>query len=112
MGELLPLFPLHTVLFPGVVLPLHVFEPRYRRLVQDLTRLPAAADREFGVVAIKAGFEVGVGGVQRLQRVGCAALVTDVSANADGSYELVVVGRRRQKRAQAQRAEQLASRPR
>jgi uncharacterized protein len=95
VSELLPLFPLHTVLFPGVVMPLRVFEPRYRRLLEDLSELPATADRQFGVVAIKAGCEVGQGGGQQIQRVGCAALVTGVTANPDGTYEVVVVGRRR-----------------
>jgi uncharacterized protein len=54
----LPLFPLGTVLFPGLVLPLHIFEERYRRLVRDLTALPEGTPREFGVVAIRAGREV------------------------------------------------------
>ena len=56
---LLPLFPLGTVLFPGLVLPLHVFEPRYRTLVQHLAELPASLPREFGVIAIRRGWEVG-----------------------------------------------------
>lgn len=95
MTDRLPLFPLNTVLFPGVVMPLYVFEDRYRALVEDLISLPADADREFGVVAITVGYEVGDNGVQTIQRVGCAALVTDITANPDGSYELLVVGRRR-----------------
>jgi Lon protease-like protein len=48
----LPLFPLGTVLVPGLVLPLHIFEPRYRRLIQDLSELPEAA-RLFGVIAVR-----------------------------------------------------------
>ena len=95
MSEALPLFPLNTVLFPGVVMPLHIFEDRYRSLVRDLIALPANRDREFGVVAIKLGFEVGERGVQTIQRVGCAALVTEITANADGTFEIIVVGRRR-----------------
>ncbi|MDX6308224.1 MAG: uncharacterized protein QOI06_1270 [Nocardioidaceae bacterium] len=95
MTQPLPLFPLNTVLFPGVVMPLHVFEDRYRALVRDLIALPASRDREFGVVAIKVGYEVGERGVHTIQRVGCAALVTQVTANDDGTYEIVVVGRRR-----------------
>ena len=59
-GARLPLVPLGTVLFPGLVLPLHVFEPRYRTLVRDLDALPADVAREFGVVAIRRGWEVGV----------------------------------------------------
>ena len=45
MGELIPLFPLGTPLFPGVVLPLQIFEPRYRRLMRDLLAQPEAGDR-------------------------------------------------------------------
>jgi uncharacterized protein len=95
VSEPLPLFPLNTVLFPGIVMPLHVFEDRYRSLVRDLIALPPSRDREFGVVAIKVGYEVGERGVHTIQRVGCAALVTQVTANVDGTYEIIVVGRRR-----------------
>lgn len=95
MSEPLPLFPLDMVLFPGVVLPLHIFEDRYRSLVHDLLALPPGRDREFGVVAIRLGYEVGERGVHTIQRIGCTALVTDVTANQDGTFELVVIGRRR-----------------
>ncbi|RKN42321.1 LON peptidase substrate-binding domain-containing protein [Streptomyces hoynatensis] len=54
----LPLFPLNTVLFPGLVLPLTVFEARYRALVRDLLKLPEDGPRPFGVVAIRDGHEV------------------------------------------------------
>jgi Lon protease-like protein len=54
----LPLFPLNTVLFPGLVLPLNVFEDRYRALMRDLLELPAEGPRPFGVVAIRDGHEV------------------------------------------------------
>ena len=95
MSEPLPLFPLNTVLFPGVVMPLHIFEDRYRALVRDLIALSPNREPEFGVVAIKVGYEVGERGVHTIQRVGCAALVTEITANDDGSYEILVVGRRR-----------------
>jgi hypothetical protein len=95
VSDPLPLFPLNTVLFPGVVMPLHVFEDRYRALMRDLIALPATREREFGVVAIKVGYEVGERGVHTIQRVGCAALVTEITANSDGTYEIIVVGRRR-----------------
>jgi len=51
----LPLFPLATVLYPGLVLPLHIFEERYRILVRHLLALPDGVPREFGVVAIRSG---------------------------------------------------------
>ncbi|MGI8578035.1 MAG: LON peptidase substrate-binding domain-containing protein [Nocardioidaceae bacterium] len=95
MSNPLPLFPLNTVLFPGVVMPLHIFEDRYRSLVRDLIALPPDADREFGVVAINVGYEAGDRGVHTIQRTGCAALVTEVTANPDGTFEIIAVGRRR-----------------
>ena len=65
----IPLFPLGTVLVPGLVLPLHVFEPRYRRLLADLAAKPEH-ERGFGVVAIREGHEVGEGGARALHEVG------------------------------------------
>jgi len=53
----LPVFPLGTVLFPGLVLPLHIFEERYRDLVKHLVSRPDGDPREFGVVAIRQGWE-------------------------------------------------------
>ncbi|WP_238007739.1 LON peptidase substrate-binding domain-containing protein [Dactylosporangium sp. AC04546] len=103
---LLPLFPLGTVLFPGLVLPLHVFEPRYRTLVQHLTDLPASLPREFGVVAIRRGWEVGrqteaadasitAGESLSLYEIGCAAEVRQITELPDGRFDLMTVGRRR-----------------
>ena len=91
MRDALPLFPLGTVLFPGLGLPLHVFEPRYRRLVRDLLDAPDGA-RRFGVVAIREGREVGLNGVQSLYDVGCAAEIREVEAYDDGRYRLVTTG--------------------
>jgi uncharacterized protein len=54
----LPLFPLNSVLFPGLVLPLNVFERRYRSLIGDLLEIPEDEPRRFGVVAIRDGREV------------------------------------------------------
>ena len=94
MPQRLPLFPLGSVLFPGLVLPLNVFEPRYRLLVQDLVGSDEDDDavRGFGVVAIKAGHEVGEGNAQALHEVGCVALLREVTETEDGRYELVTVG--------------------
>ena len=93
MAEALPLFPLgHTVLFPGVVLPLHVFEERYRELVRTLVELPRGARRRFGVVAIRQGWEVGEDAVSALHDVGCAAELRRVSRYPDGRYDIVTVG--------------------
>jgi len=94
MGELIPLFPLGTPLFPGVVLPLQVFEPRYRRLMHDLLAHPEAGDqRFFGVVAIRQGWEVeAVAPAEALYDIGCAARVQAVRPQADGGFRIVTVG--------------------
>ncbi len=92
MTERLPLFPLGTVLFPGLMLPLHVFEPRYRRLVDDLLALPEGTARRFGVVALREGREVGNDGARALHTVGCVAQVRQVSRHEDGRFDLVTVG--------------------
>src|SRR5262249_19815747 len=87
---MLPLFPLGTVLFPGLVLPLHIFEDRYRRLVRDL--LDGPSPRRFGVVAIREGRETGVDGGSAMHEVGCTATVRRVTEHEDGRFDLVTVG--------------------
>jgi len=93
MSELLPLFPLSTVLFPGMRLPLHIFEPRYRQLAADLLEQPEP--RRFGVIAIRKGKETGVDGVAALYDVGCVATVRQVESREDGRYDLLTVGTQR-----------------
>lgn len=73
----LPLFPLATVAVPEGLLPLVIFEPRYRALLADLLRLPDE-DRIFGVVAIRRGHEVGQGRAEQLYGVGTAVRVVSV----------------------------------
>ena len=92
MRARLPLFPLGTVLFPGLLLPLHVFEERYRLLVEELTSLPEGASRRFGVVAIRRGREVGDEGVEALYDVGCTAELRRVTAYDDGRYDVITTG--------------------
>jgi Lon protease-like protein len=87
---LLPLFPLGTVLFPGALLPLHVFEPRYRVLVEDL--LAAPEPRRFAIVAIREGHEVGADALRATYDVGCVAEVVEVQPAADRRYALLVLG--------------------
>lgn len=91
---LLPLFPLSTVLVPGLVLPLHVFEPRYRALVADLTS-DGDPDAELGVVAIRQGVEVGGDSPPSTYEVGCTARLRQVTEHPDGRYDLVTTGTRR-----------------
>lgn len=105
MTARLPVFPLGTVLFPGLVLPLHIFEERYRALVRHLMGLPDGVSREFGVVAIRTGWEVaGSGPAGRpapggadvtLYKVGCTAELRQVTELDDGGFDVVTVGRRR-----------------
>jgi Lon protease-like protein len=91
----LPLFPLGTVLVPGLVLPLHIFEQRYRLLVEALVSLPDGASRHFGVVAIRSGQEVGEGGPTALHAVGCVAELREVTPYSDGRFDIVTVGESR-----------------
>lgn len=91
----LPMFPLNTVLFPGMTLQLHVFEDRYRALVHHLLSIPDRSQRLFGVVAIREGYEVGAHGVQSVHRLGCVAQMTTVVPSEDGSFDIEVVGRER-----------------
>ncbi len=88
--ETLPLFPLGTVLYPGLVLPLHIFEDRYKQLIRDL--LDTGEPRRFGVIAIREGRETGIGGVSALHEVGCTATLRDVTEGDDGQYDIVTVG--------------------
>src|SRR5260221_11737212 len=90
MTETLPLFPLGTVLYPGCVPPLQVFEDRYKQLVRDLPNEPEP--RRFGVIAIRVGRETGIGGVSALHEVGCTATVREVVEADNGQYDLVTVG--------------------
>jgi hypothetical protein len=83
------MFPLGTVLVPTMVLPLHVFEPRYRALVQRCL----SGDRTFGVVLIERGSEVG-GGDQRSE-VGTVAEIAEARELPDGRWSVVAVGRTR-----------------
>lgn len=85
----MPMFPLGGVLFPHILVPLHVFEPRYRALVQDCLR----QGQEFGVVLIERGAEVG-GGDTRFS-VGTVARIREAAALPDGRWALVCVGTRR-----------------
>jgi uncharacterized protein len=91
MSELLPLFPLSTVLFPGMRLPLHIFEERYRVLAAHLQAQPESR-RRFGVIAIRKGREVGASGIGALYEVGCVASVRQIAPHPDGRFDLGTVG--------------------
>jgi uncharacterized protein len=86
----LPMFPLGSVLLPGGVLSLHVFEPRYRALVQACIE---SDDHEFGTVLIEQGHEVGGG--DRRRAVGTVARMVQVAELPDGRFAVVAVGTHR-----------------
>jgi Lon protease-like protein len=87
--EELPLFPLHTVLFPYATLQLHVFEDRYREMVRHCLEF----DKPIGVVLIRRGFEVG--GPAETFMVGTAARLVQVHTYDDGRMDVQVRGERR-----------------
>jgi Lon protease-like protein len=81
----IPLFPLHTVLCPGIVVPLHIFEDRYRAL----TRHCLDTGAPFGVVLIRDGAEVGGGGSLALAGVGALVEIREAGRYPDGRYDLL-----------------------
>ncbi len=83
----LPLFPLNTVLFPGQVLPLHVFEDRYRLMIRQCL----AEDTPFGVVLIKRGQEVGDDDAEPYM-VGTVARIIESTHLNNGAMNIVTVG--------------------
>jgi len=85
----LPLFPLNVVLFPGMQLPLHIFEPRYRLMMRRCLE----ADRTFGVAMLVDGREGQSGTVPA--DIGCTAEILEVAPFADGRMNLQSIGRRR-----------------
>ena len=85
------MFPLGAVLLPGAMMPLHVFEPRYRQMIIDC--LAQDGEPEFGQTLITHGHETG-GGDQRAM-IGTVAKMIDINAIGDSRYALVAVGTRR-----------------
>ncbi|MFH8475218.1 LON peptidase substrate-binding domain-containing protein [Streptomyces sp. NPDC018000] len=116
----LPLFPLNAVLFPGLVLPLNVFEERYRAMMRELLKTDADEPRRFAVVAIRDGREIaptaagmpgavstpvdrgpadgfGPDPIQAFHRVGCIADAAKIRERPDGSFEVLATGTTRVK---------------
>ncbi len=85
----IPLFPLNVVLFPGGFLPLHIFEERYKLMIQRCLD----DESEFGVVLIRSGVEVG--GNAEPHSVGTAAHIVNVKKEDDGRMNIMVAGRER-----------------
>lgn len=82
----LPLFPLNTVLFPGMALPLHIFEERYKLMIGECVR----DSRPFGVVLIRTGSELGEGAT--IHDVGTTAYITQVEPLGDGRMNIATLG--------------------
>jgi hypothetical protein len=110
----LPLFPLNSVLFPGLVLPLNIFEERYRALMRELLRTPESEPRRFAVVAIRDGHEVapsapgmpdqtsqpergptagfGDDPIRAFHAVGCVADAATIRERDNGTFEVLATG--------------------
>jgi Lon protease-like protein len=110
----LPLFPLNSVLFPGLVLPLNIFEERYRAMMRELLKTPEEDSRRFAVVAIRDGHEVastapgmpdqtavpergptagfGPDPLKAFHSVGCVADAATIRERADGTFEVLATG--------------------
>jgi Lon protease-like protein len=85
----MPLFPLNVVLFPGMVLPLHIFEPRYREMINRCVE----EEIPLGVVLIQEGQEVG--GAAKPHMIGTAARIVKVDRALDGTMNITAVGMQR-----------------
>ena len=92
MTQTLPIFPLGLVAFPGMTVPLHVFEDRYRAMVRHLLAIDEPEDRVFGIVAIREGYEVGGHEARSMYRTGCVMRLSTVSEYDDGRFDLAAVG--------------------
>ena len=89
LTTLIPVFPLpDVVLFPGVFLPLHIFEMRYREMVKD----SLAADRLIGISLLRPGWDHETDGRPAIYTVGCVGLISHVEELSDGRYNLVLRG--------------------
>jgi len=85
----LPIFPLpNVVLFPGALMPLHIFEPRYRELVREVL----AGRKLMGIVRLKPGFEVDYEGRPPVFEVCGVGSVIDSTEHADGRYDITLRG--------------------
>jgi Lon protease-like protein len=85
----IPLFPLpNVVLFPAALLPLHIFEPRYRAMVQDALD----SERLIGMVMLRAGWEPNYEGSPSVYPVGCAGFITHAERLPDGRFNIMLRG--------------------
>jgi Lon protease-like protein len=86
---LLPLFPLpNVVLFPDALVPLHIFEPRYREMIGDTLE----GDRRIGMVLLRAGWKADYEGRPPIYPIGCSAVIVHAVKLDDGRYNIVIRG--------------------
>ena len=97
VADLIPVFPINAVLLPGMAMPLHIFEPRYRQLLVDVQS--GSGPATFGIVALHKGTILGWPGTGHAEPefvdVGTLAEILDVTSYADGASDLLTVGSRR-----------------
>jgi uncharacterized protein len=87
--SILPLFPLpNVVLFPGALLPLHIFEPRYRAMVADALQ----GDGRIGIVLLRLGWDQDYDGRPPIHTIGCSAAIVHATPLDDGRYNIVLRG--------------------
>jgi uncharacterized protein len=85
----IPIFPLpNVVLFPNVFLPLHIFEPRYREMIDDALK----GDRIVGMVLLRPGWEADYEGRPPIYPIGCAGVITHAERLSDGRFNIVLRG--------------------
>jgi len=85
----IPIFPLpNVVLFPSVFLPLHIFEPRYRQMLDDALK----GDRIIGMVLLRPGWQSDYEGRPPVYPIGCAGVITHAERLADGRFNIVLRG--------------------
>jgi uncharacterized protein len=84
------LFPLHTVLFPGMPLPLHIFEPRYLEMINQCIE----DNNPFGVLLIHQGLEA-LGPLANPYSIGCTANIVQVDQVEDGRLNIMAIGEER-----------------
>ena len=85
----IPIFPLpNVVLFPSALIPLHIFEPRYRALVADALE----SERLIGMVMLRPGWETQYDGVPDVYPIGCAGFITHADRLPDGRFNIMLRG--------------------
>jgi Lon protease-like protein len=89
LPETIPIFPLDDVfVFPNILLPLNIFEPRYREMVADALK----GDRVIGMVQLRPGYEPNYEGRPPVFGIGCAGVITQVDQLPDGRYTILLRG--------------------